>query len=199
MQLLSPFKDALCRALARKWLLLFYLCLFLLSTVCGIVFIKTPSFFEYHLRLCDRFLDRVCYSDRSVFLIFLERAAGSVLYVVLVFSGGFHPVLTVLPAAFVSFRAYTFGGTLAVFFSVYEFSGALVALTLYLPIHLLIDCVLFLAAALAFSHAVRFPFCAADLRALACDLLLCAACAVLVCLAEMVLLAALFHPLGNLL
>lgn len=167
--------------------------------MCGIIFCNTPAFYEYHLKICDRFLDRVCYSDRSVFLIFLERTTGCVLVLLPVLAGGFHPVCLPLPALVLVFRGYTFGGTLAILFSVYEFSGALVAIVLYLPVRLLTDCVLLIAAAVSCSRAFRFSFCSGDLRDLLLDLAFFAVCMVLVCLLEMLLLLVLFHPLGNLL
>ena len=167
--------------------------------MCGIIFIKTPVFYDYHLKLCDRFLDRVCYSDRSVFLIFLERTAGNALLLALVCIGGLHPVCLPLPAIVLLYRSYTFGGTIAVLFSAYAFPGAAVAVALYIPIHLLIDCILFIAAGAALTRAFSFSFCADDRRELALEYLCFLACIVLVCLLEMVLLLALFHPMGNLL
>ena len=167
--------------------------------MCGIVFIKTPAFYDYHLKICDRYLDRVCYSDKSVFLIFLERSAVSVLLLALVLAGGFHPVCLSVPVLVLFFRSYTFGATTAVLFSVYSFPGAVVALTLYIPVHLLLDFVLLLAAGVSFSRAFGFSFCGSDFKDLLADLLLFAALTVLVCLLEMVLLLALFHTFGNLL
>ncbi len=167
--------------------------------MCGIVFIKTPAFYEYHLKICDRFLDRVCYSDRSVFLIFLERTAGNALLLVLVLAGGLHPACLPLPAVVLLYRSYTFGGTLAILFSVYAFPGAVVAFVLYLPIHLLVDVALLLAAGTSVCRAFCFSFCAGDWKELLCDFLAFLALLVLICLLETVLLLALFHPLGNLL
>ena len=167
--------------------------------MCGIVFVKTPAFYEFHLKQCDRFLDRVCYSDRNVFLIFLERTAGSALLLILVLVGGLHPALLPLPVLVLLYRSYTFGGVLAVLFSVYSVPGAVVAIVLYLPIHLLLDALLLLAAGVSFWRAFCFSFCAGDWKELLCDLLFLLALLVLVCLVEMILLFALFHPLGNLL
>lgn len=167
--------------------------------MCGIVFVKTPAFYEYHLKLCNRFLDRVCYSDRSVFLIFLERTAGSALLLALVLAGGLHPACLPLPVLVLLYRSYTFGGTLAILFSVYTFPGAIVALALYLPVHLLIDAALLLAAGVSFWRAFCFSFCAGDLKDLVFDFLAFLALLTLICLLEMVLLLALFHPMGNLL
>lgn len=190
-------KDLLCRACERKIVPILLFLALLTSTMCGIIFIRTPAFYEFHLRQCDRFLDRVCYSDRNVFVIFLERTAGLLLLVALVLAGGAHPALLPLPAAVLLYRGYTFGGTLAVFFSVYGFSGAMVVFALYLPIHLLADALLLIGASLSCLRA--FSQRGAPLRELGCDFLLLAALAALLCLIEMVLLLALFHPMGNLL
>ena len=165
--------------------------------MCGIVFIKTPAFYEFHLKQCDRFLDRVCYSDRNVFVIFLERTAASALLLAL--AGGLHPVCLPIPVLVLLYRSYTFGGTLAVLFSVYSFPGAVVAFALYLPVHLLIDAILLLAAGVSFWRAFCFSFCAGDLKELLFDFLAFLAFLALVCLLEMILLLALFHPMGNLL
>ena len=192
-------KDCFLRAFSKKWVILILAIVLLLSTTCGTVFIKTPYFFEYHLRICDRFLDRVCYSDRNVILIFFERTGGCALLVALALAGGFHPVCLLLPLAVLVYRSYTFGGTLAILFSVYEFPGAVVALLLYIPIHLLTDGLLLIAAGLSFSRAFRFSFCAGELRELLSDFLVLLLLCALVCLAEMILLLVLFHPLGNLL
>ena len=167
--------------------------------MCGIVFIKTPVFYDYHLKLCDRYLDRVCYSDQNVFLIFLERTAGNALLLVLVLAGGLHPAALPLPAVVLFYRSYTFGGTLSVLFSVYAFPGAVVAIALYLPIHLLIDAALLLAAGVSLCRAFSFTFCAGDFKELLADLLFFLALVALICLVEMLLLLALFHPMGNLL
>ena len=167
--------------------------------MCGIVFIKTPAFYEYHLKICDRFLDRVCYSDRSVFIIFLERTSGAALLLLLVLAGGLHPVCLPLPALVLFYRSYTFGGTLAILFSVYAFPGAVVAFALYLPIRLLTDGVLILSAGISLTRAFCFSFCTGDFKELLSDFLFALVLIVLVCLLETVLLSALFHPLGNLL
>lgn len=198
MDLFSPLRDLFSRALSQKIVLFCLLALTLCSTVCGIVFIKTPAFFDYHLKICDRFLDNVCYSDRSVFLICIERTAGCAFYLLLILLGGLHPAALVLPSCALVFRAYNFGGTMAILFSVYKFSGAIVVFTLYLPIHLLLDLVLFAAASVSFSRAFCFRFCTSDLKDLLLDFLLFLLLVFLVCVAEAILLGVFFHPLGNL-
>lgn len=190
-------RDCFARTFEKKWIPVLLFSLFLLFCILGIVLVGTPAFYDYHLDLCDRFLDRVCYSSRSVVLIFFERAAGSSLLVVLVSTGGIHPAALLLPSVTIAYRAYTFGGTLAILFSVYRAAGALVAFALYLPIHLLLDAVLLAAASLAFHRAFRFRM--RSWREFFSDLLVLCAAAVLICLLEMLLLGILFHPLGNLL
>lgn len=199
MDPLSCIRECLFRVIERKRTLLFLILLFLCSTVCGIVFVKTPAMYEYHLRVCDRFLDRVCFSSTDVFLIFLERTAGHAALLALVCASGVHVAALVVSPAVLVYRAYTFGGSLAVFFSVYGFSGALIAVVLYMPVHLLIDAALLCSATLAFGRAPRFRFCAPDLRELFCDFLVGLFVVVCACLFEMTLLFVLFHPLGNIL
>lgn len=199
---MNPFyllRDLISRAFDRKWALISLLLLVLCSIMCGIAFVKTPVFYEYSLRICDRFLDRVCYSDRDVFVIFLERTLGNVFVLILLLLGGLHPATLIFPTTALAFRAYTFGGTLTILFSVYRVSGALIVFTLYLPIHLLIDVIFLLAASLSFSRAFCFRFCGADFNDLLIDLGVISALVVIVCLLEMILLGVLFHPLGNLL
>lgn len=194
---LSFVKDLISRAFERKWIPVCLLLLLLCSIMSGIVFIKTPVFYDYHLKICDRFLDEVCYSDRSVFLIFLERFCGNALFLALVMLGGLHPAALVLTTTAIAFRGYLFGGSLAIFFSVYRFSGALMCITLYLPVHLLLDAVFFVAAAITFSRAFRFSFCSTDFKDLLLDFLLLCILILAVCLLEMLLLGVLFHPMGH--
>ena len=199
MSPLFLLKDLLSRALERKWAIIALILLCLCSTICGIVFIKTPTFFDYHLKICDRFLDRVCYSDRSVFLICIERTTGSVFFLLLILAGGLHPATLVLPTAALAFRAYTFGGTLAILFSVYGVSGSLIAFTLYMPVHLLLDILFLCAGSISFSRAFSFHFCMEDFRELLFDFLILSVLILLICILEAILLGVLFHPLGNLL
>lgn len=187
------------RIFERKWVIVLLIFTFLLSTMCGIVFVKTPVFYDYHLKICDRFLDRVCYSDRSVFFIFLERSFGNALFLGLLMIGGIHPLALSLPTVAIAFRAYTFGGTLTILFTTYEVSGAMVALTLYLPIHLLLDAMFLFAAAISFTRAFSFRFDKNDLRELLFDYLKFLLIIILICILEALLLAVLFHPIGNLL
>lgn len=193
------FHDCFCRATKQKKTIIVFLFLFLCSTVCGILFVKTPVIYTYHLNICDRYVDRICYSSRSVFLIFLERAAGNALILLLFICTGFHTIgLAVAPLIFI-FRSYVFGGSLTIFFTVYRFSGALIVLVLYLPIHLLLDAVFLFAISISFQRAPRFRFCGNDIKELLCDFLCLLIIIIVICLLEAILLAALFHPLGYLL
>lgn len=198
MEPLSRLRECISRAFGRKWAPISLTALFLLGFVLGLIFSRTPAFYEYHLRAVDRYLDRVVYSDGSVVGIFFARFAGNAVILILLTAGGVHPLTLVLPATVFLFRAYTFGGALAVLFSAYEASGALVAVVLYLPVHLLLDAVFLLAASLAFSRAAAFRFCTSDLCELLLDLAVLLVLILLVCLFEALLLFALFHPLGNL-
>ncbi len=190
-------KDALCRATQKKRALVVFGVIFLVGMILGICFVKTPAFYEFHLNQCDRFLTRVCFSERSVFLIFLERLAGCFLLLLLTLAGGVHIAAIAVPTVVLIYRSYTFGGQIAVLFGVYGVSGALVALILYIPIHLLIDALLLLAASLSVCRARCFKFSKRELCELLLDLLAFLLLIAAVCLLEIILLLAIFHPLGN--
>ena len=171
----------------------------MLGAVLGMIFVKTPAMYNYHRNLCDRFIDRVCYSKTSVFLIFLRRSFGHGLLLLLVIVGGIHPATLPVPVAVLLYRAYTFGGSLVIFFQIYGVSGALVVLVLFLPIHLIIDCALLFGTALSFGRCRGFSFCKGDILCLLGDALCLFLCIVAACIIETVLLLALFHPIGNIL
>lgn len=197
MNFLFFIKDGFSRAFERKKTLLILAIVFCVGIICGILFIKTPAIYGYHLNLCDKYIDRVCYSERNVFLIMLERFAGGALLVCFVLASGFHPVCLVLPTLLLFYRAYTFGGSIVIFFSVYRMSGALIVFGLYLPVHLLIDGALFLAAAFSFARAPHF--CTSEFRAMLFDLLFLLVLVAAICLFEIILLLVLFRPIGSLL
>ena len=198
MTLPFPVRDCFGRALCRKTTLIVFAIGFLIVAILGLT-ISTPAFYDYHLTLCERFINRICYSDRSVILIFLERFAGNMLFVILVLASGIHVVSLVIPPVVLTYRAYTFGGSIAVFFSVYQFSGALVVFVLYLPIHLLVDALLLLTTSLSYARAPRFRFGKEDFKEMLYDLIVLLIFIGIVCLLEMLLLLVLFHPLGNIL
>lgn len=199
MGFLHLFRELFFRVAARKKTLVCFGVLFLCGFILGIAFIKTPAIYGYHLRLCDRFVDRVCYSDRSIFVIFVERSFANGLFLILILCSGVHPIGLILPPMLLCYRSYTFGGSIVVFFSVYRMSGALIVFVLYLPIHLLIDLVLIGAAAISCERAFGFQFCQRDFIRLGRDALLLVVCVAVICLLEAVLLLVLFHPIGNLL
>lgn len=199
MNPLFLLRDCCGRAVNNKKTLLAFLFVLLISALCGMIFVKTPAVYSYHLTICERFVDRVCFSSRSVFLIFLERTAGHFLILLLLLCAGIHTAGLIVTPAVICFRAYTFGGSLVIFFTVYRFTGALIVFVLYLPVHLLIDAVLLLAVSLSFSRARCFRFCADDWKGLLLDLVVLFVLILLICLIEAFLLLALFHPLGNIL
>ena len=84
---------------------------------------------------------------------------------------------------------------IVIFFSVYRLTGALVVFVLYLPVHLLFDCLFLAATSLSCGRARRF--CGEDFFCLLWDFLVLLAITAIVCLAEAILLLALFHPLGS--
>lgn len=196
-----PFfiKNCAERILCRKKTLIILILLYLSSIICGIIFIKTPAIYEYHYNMCDRFIDRVCFSNTSVFLIFFERTFGNAVLLVLFVIAGIHPIACILPPVVIIYRAYTFGGSIFIFCSVYRFTGVLIAFLLYFPIHLLIDAVFLCAGICSFHRSVRFCFCKRDFSELVVDFLFFLAIIVLICILEAILLLALFHPLGNIL
>lgn len=198
MTLPFPVRDCFGRALSRKTMLIIFAVCFLVVAILGMS-ISTPAFYDYHLTLCERFVSRVCYSQRSVILIFLERFAGNMLFLALMIASGIHVAALAIPPVVLAYRAYTFGGSIAVFFSVYQLSGALIVFALYLPIHILVDAVLLVSVSLSCARAPRFRFCKEDFKEMLYDFLVLLALIAIICLLEMILLLVLFHPLGNLL
>ena len=199
MNLFLFFRDCISRALERKKTLAVFVCIYVFATILGILFIKTPAMYHYHLNLCDRFVERVCYSDRNVFLIFWERACGNSVFLAVILSAGIHPIGCIISPILLLYRAYTFGGSLVIFFTVYRVSGILIVFVLYLPIHLLIDAILLCSASLSCGRASCFCFSKDDFVALLRDFLVLLLLICAVCLLEMILLLLLFHPIGNLL
>lgn len=199
MRLLLPVKECFGRVFEKKTILIVYAVLFIIGMALGIVFIKTPAIYDYHLNRCESFIDSVCFSDRSVFLVFLERFAGHALILALLLATGIHPVGLVITPVIVVFRAYTFGGSLAIFFSVYRMTGALIAIAFYIPVHIMFDCIFIAAVALSFNRAFAFRFCRPDFAELIKDLIIFLIFTVIVCIVEILLLLILFHSVGNIL
>ncbi len=195
----SFLREFFGRALERRSTLIIFAILFAAGALLGLCFINTPAAYDFHLENCDRYLRRVCYSDRNVFTIFSERTAGCLLLAALSAISGIHIAALALPSAVLLYRAYTFGGSIRILCSVYRVSGSLVVLVLYLPIHLLIDAVLIVGMALSCARAPHFCFCKRDFCDILCDFGVLAGLMALICLLEMLLLLVLFHPLGMLL
>ena len=151
----SFLREFFGRALERRGTLIIFAILFAAGALLGLCFINTPAAYDFHLENCDRYLRRVCYSDRNVFTIFSERTAGCLLLAALSAISGIHIAALALPSAVLLYRAYTFGGSIRILCSVYRVSGSLVVLVLYLPIHLLVDAVLIVGMALSYA-LVRF-------------------------------------------
>lgn len=197
---MNPFfhvRDCFSRALTRKKTLIVFLLLFLAGIVLGLIFITTPAIYDYHLTICDRFVNRVCFSDRSVFEIFLERLFGNGLLLLLTVAAGIHWAGCIFPPIVLGYRAYTFGGSLYIFFSVYRISGAFIVVALYLPVHILVDAVLCCASTLSYARAPHFGFAKPDWLSLLTDLGCLFLLLIAIGLIELLLLMALFHPLGN--
>lgn len=104
-----------------------------------------------------------------------------------------------IPSIVLFCRAFIFGGSFVLFFSVYKVTGAVVVFVLYLPIHLLLDVLFLFAFALSCARCTRFCFSKSDLSMLFGDFLVFTAGTVIVSILEGVMLVALFHPIGNLL
>lgn len=198
MNLLFYFRELISRILQRKKTLIVLACIYVMFIVLGILFITTPAIYAYHINLCDRYVDRVCYSNESVFVIFLERLFGNAIYLFMILCAGIHWAGLILPSLVLAYRAYTFGGSLVIFFSVYKMSGALIVFVLYLPIHLLLDVIFMSASTLSFARAKCFRFKGDDFAALFRDFLLLLCIVLAVCFVEMILLVMLFRPIGNL-
>ena len=199
MRFLFPVRACCERVICRKKILIGFAILCLVAFILGIIFIKTPACYDYYLKICDRYVYRICFSEESVLLIFIERVAGFALIVALLLLAGLHPAGLILPPAILVYRFYTFGGSVAIFFSVYRFTGALILTVLYVPIHLLVDAVCLMATTLSCGRARSFRFSKEDFCLLGADLLILCLLIVAICLLEMLLLLVLFHPLGNIL
>ncbi len=184
---------------SRKKTLIFLSLLVLVFLILGACFVTTSAVYDYHLSICDGFLTDVCFSDTNVFLIFLQRTGGCALLLLLILIGSFHPIALLLPLAVLAYRAFTCGGCLYVFFEYYGVTGAMIVFVLYLPVHLCADAILVFAATLAFARAFSFCFCACDFLDLLRDALILLGLVIAVCLFEMILLLALFHPIGKIL
>ena len=187
------------RAWERKKTLIFLAALVLIFTILGMCFLDSPAVYEYHLSICDSYLTEICFSDTNVFLIFLQRAGGCALLAALILAGSIHPVALLLPIAVLIFRAFTFGGSLYVFFDYYGVSGAMVAIIIYIPNHLLTDALLVITATLTLGKAFHFCFTPSDFWDLVRDFLTILVMIAFIYLAEMILLLALFHPIGKIL
>lgn len=199
MNLFAHFRGCLGSALERKKTLVFVAAVYVLFFIVGACCARSPAMFEYNRNLCARYIDRVCYSDTDVFVLFFTRLLGHGLLFVLVLAGSIHPAAMLFPAAVLLYRSFTFGGSVVLFFAVYGAAGALVVFILYLPIHLLIDVSLLLACSRSCGRCTSFCFCGDDLLVLLLDLLCFVLVAVAVGAVEGLLLAALYHPLGNIL
>ena len=197
MNIFFRFRECFGRAFERKKTLLVFAVLFLAGMVLGLIFVTTPAMYDYHITVCDRFVNRVCFSDRSVLEIYIERLAGHAVLLAVIGLSGVHIIGCIFPPIVLVYRAYTLGGSLYIFFSVYRFAGALIVIGHYLPVHLAVDAVLCFAGALSYGRAARFCFGKQDWLFLLSDFLLLLALLAAIGLAEMLLLLALFHPLGN--
>lgn len=193
---LSFLRDCLARTLDRKRTLFVFGAFFLVGIVLGMCFVKTPAVYGFHLGVCEKFMAEICFSDKSVVLIFCERFFGFTFLAALFLACGIHFAGLILPPAILLYRAYTLGGSVVIFCSVYGVTGILVLFALYLPIHLAIDLVLIGATALSCGRATQFCFSRQDLCLLGLDLLAFALVIAAVCLVESVLLLAVFHSIG---
>lgn len=193
----SFFFAPFVRAIAWKKTLIAFAAIFFLFVVLGLCFVTQPAAYDYHLNLCARYVDRVCYSDTSVILIFMARVGGCALLAVLTVSGGIHKAALLIPIAVLGYRGYTLGGSLYILFSVYGMTGAVIVFLAYLPVHLLIDAILLFGCVNSVESAmcsrIGDPF---KLLRLFLFLLFWIAA---VCAAECVLLLAFFHPIGTVL
>lgn len=199
MGLLFLLRDLFFRAMSRKKTFAALAALFLLFIVLGMIFYSALPIRRQLNIMCARFMERIVYSDKNIFLIFLERTAANAALSVLILCAGVHPAALVFPPLLLAYRASVFGGTFVAFFAIYRLPGAFVVLLLYLPIHLLTDALLLTTAAISFARAKGFCFCRRDLRGLLYDILSVLAISAAICLAETMLLAVIFRPLGNIL
>ncbi len=189
-------RDCLSRALEHRRTLFLFGGFFLAGVLLGMCFVKTQAVYGYHLDLCESYLVKVCFSEKNIFGIFLERFFGFLLLGALLLAAGLHFAALILPPAVLLYRSYTLGGSIIIFCSVYGVTGILVLFALYLPVHLAIDALLIGATTLSCARAPKFRFTRQDFCVLGADLLALALAIAAVCLVECVLLLAVFRPIG---
>ncbi len=200
MHLFSYYHEKVRILLERRKTLVLFAALYAICLILGIVFIKTPSVYEYHFRSCERFLNRVCYSQTNVVLIFLKRTLGCCAYLALISVCSVHiiPACAMIPTV-LCYRAYTFGGAAWIFVSVYKMSGVFVLLVLYVPIRLLCDFIYVCCSVCSFARVKEFSWQKRDFAQLFSNFIRDCILIVAVCLFEMILLLVLYHPIGALL
>lgn len=197
---MNPFfvaRELLGRAFDRKKLILSLCVAFLICMILGMIFACPSEEYSYQVHVAERYLDRVCFSERSIFLIWLERFAGHALILALILLGGVCFAASIVPAAILMYRAYMFGSCIVIFFSVYRLTGVIVVFAVYLPVHLLFDALFLCAAAVSWGRGRCFHVCKRDFAGIFRDFLVFLAIVALICLAEALLLLAIFRPLGN--
>lgn len=193
---LSFLRDCLFRVLERRRTLFLFGGFFLVGVVLGMCFYRAPAVYGFHLKVCEKFMTEICFSEKSVFLIVLERVCGFTLLAAVFLFAGIHFAGLILPPALLLYRAYTLGGSILILGSVYGVTGILVLFALYLPVHLAIDVLLIGATALSCGRAPQFCFSRQDFCLLGLDLLAFFLAIAAICLAEGVLLLAVFHSIG---
>lgn len=196
MDPLFLLRDCVSKALYHKKIFILTVIAFFLFAILGVCFYKTPSTYGYILRICNRFIDYICFSDRSVVVIFFERTFGHLLILALILVSGVHWGMLPLPICALLYRAYSFGGMIAIMIATYRLSGVLIVFVLYLPIHLLLDVVFLIALNITCWRVKEFAFRRDDFQVLCCDFLSLGAIIAVVCLLEAVILLVLFHSIG---
>lgn len=196
MNLFFTLKNRIHELFERKKAIIILILLFLSSIVCGIVFIKNGEFYQICMRNCSRFVDYVCFSQVSVFKIFLERFLAHLLILSVVLLTGITKITSYLSPVILVYRGFFLGGNCFLLIAVYHFSGILILLLLYLPIHLAVDFLLTVACIHAFDRSKSFYFCKDGLLGLASDLALYAISLLAIHAVETLILFAIFHPLG---
>lgn len=191
-----PFRAFLGRAVQQKRLLVLFFVLFALAFLLGIILAAAKVDYAQHLLRCERYFERVLYSARSVFLIFLERTASGAIVIAVLTACSVHPAAVALPTVLFVYRGYVCGGSVVVFVSAFGLGGVLVGLLLYLPVQLALTALYMLTASLSFSRSLTF--CGRELGALFMQFLCALVLVAAICLAELLLLLVIFRPLGGL-
>ncbi len=192
--LFSCFKEAIGVLKRQKvWLIVFGATI-LLGIILGVVLSKPAAIRQYYAVYCRAYTDMIFAA--SVFQLFFKRLIAMVLLLLLIVPLYFTAYY--LPVAFliVFFKGYTFGIVAVILLSSFGVNGLFIFLVCALPSAVLTFVLLAIACALGTEVCKkRLPMCG-SCGAL-CYFLLLFLCAAACAIAEMLLVALIFRPIGK--